>query len=329
MIEKILKHLGLWDLKVRPPPKVKAPSVTISIDDSDSQIPFSALPSIRTPITRWIPTGFQSTWVTPMVRFCLACILKKNLRFEDQIETFPSFQEVVLARYSLLKLGQNPSCDGLDLASQAWCRAGARADEEDSPISCGRFFLTYYFLFCIFNPSRSKFLSLHYVLDLWFERVVKPRMGGKIYLIRYLDDFVVCFQFRADVVRFREVLKKRLQKFSHRLEPTKTKLVEFGRFATRHAKERGKRMETISFLGFTHFCTISQKGNFMVGRKTEKSRQRRCIGNLSKIMQIDRHKPLGEQAKGINQILQGYYAYYGMGGNIMSLHRIYRFTERY
>ena len=67
----------------------------------------------------------------------------------------------------------------------------------------------------------------------------------------------------------------------------------------------------------------------MVGRKTEKSRQRRCIDNLSKLMQIDRHKPLGEQAKGIKQILQGYYAYYGMGGNVISLQRIYRFAERY
>jgi group II intron reverse transcriptase/maturase len=172
-------------------------------------------------------------------------------------------------------------------------------------------------------------LYLHYVLDLWFERVVKPRMRGEVYLIRYLDDFVVCFQYRADAVRFREVLEKRLQKFSLRLAPTKTKLVEFGRFATRHAKERGKRMETVSFLGFTHFCTINQKGNFMVGRKTEKSRQRRCIGNLSKMMQMDRHKPLKEQAKGINQILQGYYAYYGMGGNSLSLHKIYRFAERY
>jgi group II intron reverse transcriptase/maturase len=172
-------------------------------------------------------------------------------------------------------------------------------------------------------------IYLHYVLDLWFERVVKPRMVGEVYLIRYLDDFVVCFQLRADAVRFREVLEKRLQKFSLRLEPTKTRLVEFGRFTARHAKERGKRVETISFLGFTHFCTIIQKGNFMVGRKTEKLRQRRCIEKLSKLMQMDRHKPLGEQAKGINQILQGYYAYYGMGGNIMSLHRIYRFAERY
>jgi hypothetical protein len=42
VIEKILKHLGLWDLKIRPSPKVKLSSVTISIDGSDSQVPFSA-----------------------------------------------------------------------------------------------------------------------------------------------------------------------------------------------------------------------------------------------------------------------------------------------
>jgi len=170
---------------------------------------------------------------------------------------------------------------------------------------------------------------LHYALDLWFDRVVKPRMEGEVYLIRYLDDFVVCFQYRADAQRFREALEKRLQKFSLMLEPTKTRLVEFGRFAARQAKERGRRMETVCFLGFAHFCTTNRKGNFMVGRKTEKTRQRRCIVNLSRTMQFDRHRPLGEQAKGINQILQGYYAYYGMGGNLMSLHRIYRFAGRY
>ena len=42
VVEKILKHLGLWDLKVRLPPKAKVPSITTSIDDSDSQVPFSA-----------------------------------------------------------------------------------------------------------------------------------------------------------------------------------------------------------------------------------------------------------------------------------------------
>ena len=39
--EKILRHLGLWEVKVRPPPKEKVPFLSVSIDYSDSQIPFS------------------------------------------------------------------------------------------------------------------------------------------------------------------------------------------------------------------------------------------------------------------------------------------------
>ena len=49
---------------------------------------------------------------------------------------------------------------------------------------------------------------LHYVLDLWFERVVKPRLRGEAYLVRYIDDFVMCFQYREDAVRVQEALAK-------------------------------------------------------------------------------------------------------------------------
>ena len=72
---------------------------------------------------------------------------------------------------------------------------------------------------------------LHYVLDLWFEKVVKPKLKGEAFLVRYIDDFVVCFQFNADAILFQEVLKKRLAKFELNLEPNKTRLIGFGRFA--------------------------------------------------------------------------------------------------
>jgi retron-type reverse transcriptase len=71
--------------------------------------------------------------------------------------------------------------------------------------------------------SISVFLSnlyLHYVLDLWFEKVIKPRLKGDCYLIRYIDDFIVCFEHKRDAERFIEVLEKRLAKFSLTLEPT-------------------------------------------------------------------------------------------------------------
>ena len=78
-------------------------------------------------------------------------------------------------------------------------------------------------------------LYLHYVLDLWFERVVKVRLRGEARLVRYIDDFVICFQYRSDALRVQDALRLRLGKFGLTLEPTKTKLVEFGRFAQRHA----------------------------------------------------------------------------------------------
>jgi hypothetical protein len=140
-----------------------------------------------------------------------------------------------------------------------WLKAGVLEDGEVQPNEQG-------------TPqggSISVLLSnvyLHYVLDLWFERVVKPRLRGEAYLVRYIDDFVMCFQYRADALRVQDALCKRLGKFDLTLEPTKTKLVEFGRFAQRHAGKHGRRRpETIYFLGFTLYCTRNQKGNFKVG----------------------------------------------------------------
>lgn len=172
-------------------------------------------------------------------------------------------------------------------------------------------------------------IYLHYVLDLWFEKVIKPQLKGEAYLVRYIDDFVVCFQLRSDAIRFQDALVKRLEKFSLELEPKKTRLVEFGRFALRMAKEKGKRLETIYFLGFTHFCTRNRKGNFMVGRKTEKSRFRRSVQSIQSLMREIRHYSLREQVEKINQVLRGHYAYYGVGGNFKSLFKIHRFAERY
>jgi RNA-directed DNA polymerase len=171
---------------------------------------------------------------------------------------------------------------------------------------------------------------LHYVLDLWVERVVKPRLTGEAYLVRYIDDFVLCFQYRADALRVQNALRKRLEKFGLELEPTKTKLVEFGRFAQRHAHKRGrKRPETIYFLGFTLYCTQNRKGNFKVGLRTEKSRLRRSLSRLRELMRRMRHLPIREQVINLNQVLRGHYAYYGLAGNLRALQKVHRFVERY
>jgi group II intron reverse transcriptase/maturase len=204
-----------------------------------------------------------------------------------------------------------------------WLKASVLEDEELHPNEEG-------------TPqggSISVLLSnvyLHYVLDLWFERVVKPRLRGEAYLVRYIDDFVLCFQYREDALRVQEVLRKRLGKFSLTLEPSKTKLVEFGRYAQRHAGKRGRqRPETIYFLGFTLYCTLNQKGNFRVGLRTEKSRLRRAFMHLQDQMRRMRHLPIGEQANHLNQMLRGHYASYGIAGNFRALQRVHRAVERY
>ena len=173
-------------------------------------------------------------------------------------------------------------------------------------------------------------LYLHYVLDLWFERIIKPRLRGEAYLVRYIDDFVVCFQYREDALRMQNALRNRLAKFGLALEPTKTKLVEFGRFAQRHASKRGRtRPETIYFLGFTLYCTRNRKGNFKVGMRTEKTRLNRGMAHLRDLMRRMRHLPIREQVINLNQVLRGHYGYYGIAGNFRALQKVHRFVERY
>jgi group II intron reverse transcriptase/maturase len=173
-------------------------------------------------------------------------------------------------------------------------------------------------------------LYLHYVLDLWFDRVVKGRLRGEAYMIRYIDDFVICFQYRSDALRVQEALGRRLGKFGLVLEPTKTKLVEFGRFAQGHAPKRGRRRpETIYFLGFTLYCTRNLKGNFKVGMRTEKTRLKRSLLRLRDLMQRMRHLPIGEQVINLNRVLRGHYAYYGVAGNFPALQRVHQAVERY
>jgi hypothetical protein len=127
-----------------------------------------------------------------------------------------------------------------------------------------------------------------------------------------------------------EVLRKRLAKFGLALGPSKTTLVEFGRFAQRSAGKRGrKRPETIYFVGFTLYCTRNRPGNFKVGLRTEKSRLQRSLLNLRDLMRRMRHLPVREQVINLNRVLRGHYGDYGIAGNLRALQRVYHAVERY
>lgn len=61
--------------------------------------------------------------------------------------------------------------------------------------------------------------------------------------------------------------------FGLELEESKTRLIEFGRFAESNRKERGTgKPETFTFLGFTHYCSHGRTGKFGVKRKTSKKK---------------------------------------------------------
>ena len=165
-------------------------------------------------------------------------------------------------------------------------------------------------------------IYLHYALDLWFEKVYRKSCTGFARLIRYADDFVVCFQYKADAERFREELGKRLGKFGLEVEPTKTRVVEFGRFAVQNAKRRGMRAETFDFLGLTHYCGTTRDGKrFRMKRVTTRKKftaKLLAFKEWLKTARTMKTKELWETAK---SKLRGHYNYYGVTDNLPGIKR--------
>lgn len=165
-------------------------------------------------------------------------------------------------------------------------------------------------------------IYLHYALDLWFEKVYRKSCMGYARIIRYADDFVVCFQYKPDAERFREELGKRLGKFGLEVEPTKTKVMEFGRFAVQNAKRRGARAETFDFLGLTHYCGTRKDGKgFRMKRVTARKKftaKLRIFKEWLKKARIMKTKELWEIVKAK---LRGHYNYYGVTDNLRGIVR--------
>ena len=165
-------------------------------------------------------------------------------------------------------------------------------------------------------------IYLHYALDIWFERIYRKSCTGFARLIRYADDFVVCFQYKPDAERFREELVKRLGKFGLEVEPTKTKAMEFGRFAVQNAKRRGERAETFDFLGFTHYCGTKRDGKgFRMKRVTARKKFIAKLQIFKEWLKKARNlktKELWETAKAK---LRGHYNYYGVTDNLRGIAR--------
>jgi group II intron reverse transcriptase/maturase len=171
---------------------------------------------------------------------------------------------------------------------------------------------------------------LHYVLDEWFEREVKPCLRGRAFLIRYADDFVIGFTDEADARRVQEVLPKRFGKYGLTLHSEKTRLVPFRRPPQRPTRESPPRERpgTFDFLGFTHFWGKSRRGANVVKQQTAASRLRRVIRRIADWCRRNSQRRLAEQHRGLSQQLVGHYGYYGIVGNANALVMVYnRVTE--
>lgn len=174
-------------------------------------------------------------------------------------------------------------------------------------------------------------IYLHYVLDMWFEEEVKPRLKGQACLIRYADDFVILFIREADARRVQEVLPKRFGRYGLTLHPEKTRLVPFHH---PHRKDRGTKGEphqgpgTFGLLGFTHYWGKTHWGQWTVMRKTLSSRFTRAVRNITEWCRKHRHLPVRQQHLTLSQKVRGHYAYYGIFGNGRALARFRDIVQR-
>lgn len=166
---------------------------------------------------------------------------------------------------------------------------------------------------------------LHEVLDTWIDQVVRPRLRGRAFMVRYADDAVLGFEREEDARRVLAVLPKRFGKYGLRLHPDKTRLADFRRPG---GSDRPRSGRSFDMLGFTHFWGRSRQGRWIVKRKTAKDRFSRALQRIGHWCRVHRHWRVADQQAALNLKLRGHYAYYGVTGNGRALGRFHRQTER-
>ena len=158
---------------------------------------------------------------------------------------------------------------------------------------------------------------LHYVLDLWFHKLWRPRVPeGEAIIVRYADDVVVGFQHKRDAERYLRGLRERLGRFGLSLHPEKTRLVEFGRFAQANRRRRGAgRPETFDFLGLTHYCTTTRRGRFRLGRKPIAKRVNRTLLRIDEVLRERWHHDIWEVGAWLGRVYNGWLNYFAVPGS--------------
>ena len=160
-------------------------------------------------------------------------------------------------------------------------------------------------------------IYLHYVIDLWMEKVIKPRNTGMTHIVRYADDFVCAFQYKHEAEQFLRKVKERLLKFGLETAEDKTKLVSFSRF-------RQEEKTSFDFLGFEFRWGYDRKGLERLKRRTSRKKLQASIKSFREWIKVYRNKRINIIFEKLNAKLRGYYNYYGIRGNSDSLELFFR-----
>ena len=179
-------------------------------------------------------------------------------------------------------------------------------------------------------------IYLHYAFDLWVHAWRREKALGKMIVVRYADDTVLGFQYQKDADCFLEDLRERLKNVGLELHPGKTRRIEFGLFAERNRKKRGEgKPETFDFLGFTHICGKDRRGKFALKRKTIAKRMQAKLQEIKQELRRRMHDPVEQTGKWIRSVVQGYFNYHAVPGNMQRLKvfrtratRLWRWTLR-
>lgn len=170
---------------------------------------------------------------------------------------------------------------------------------------------------------------LHYAQDLWANQWRNRHAVGDVIIVRYADDTVVGFQYKSDAERFLKALIERMAKFGLELHPTKTRLIEFGRFAVANRRKKGEgKPETFDFLGFTHSCSKTRNGKFTIRRKTIKKRFVKKCKEVKQELKERMHDDVKETGKWLNSVIRGFQNYYAVPGNMDLVRSFYDQTTR-
>ena len=170
-------------------------------------------------------------------------------------------------------------------------------------------------------------IYLHNVLDEWFEEQVKPRLWGEATLIRYCDDFIICFERMDDAKRVEGVLHKRFEKYHLSLHPEKTRLIDFRRPPL--DKKGGKGPGNFDFLGFTMYWRRNRKGpGWHLASKTRSARLSQTVQTIYDLCRRQRHEPVAVQHKALVSRIRGHFGYFGVNENHKSLSSLVYWSKR-